>query len=111
MPVLESESPPAAPERWGRMPPPLGRLRGLSRITIDRLSRPQELNGFDPPVRSRVVCASGGKRRGVRLIDLNSLDAYIEAQSATSVETWARAPKKTSPPKACRRRPSKPNKP
>lgn len=49
-----------------------------------------------------------GARRGVRLIDLDSLDAHIEAQSATAIEPWARALQKPSPPKRRQKLKAKP---
>jgi hypothetical protein len=43
---------------------------------MDRLTRPQERNNFDPPVRSQVVKLYG-ERKGVRLINYESLRAYL----------------------------------
>ena len=50
---------------------------GLSRSKLNQLILPNDRNGHSPPVRSKVVCAPG-KRRGVRLIDLQSLMDYLE---------------------------------
>ena len=50
---------------------------GLSRSKLNQLILPSDRNGQSPQVRSKVVCAPG-KRRGVRLIDLQSLMDYLE---------------------------------
>jgi hypothetical protein len=52
----------------------------LSRSSIDRLVRPQECNGFKPPVASRCVRIRGGSRRGTRLISLSSLLEFLGKQ-------------------------------
>jgi hypothetical protein len=72
----------------------------LSRPSLDRLVRPQRCNQFKPPVVSRIVRIHGGKnsRRGVRLILLSSLLAYLEQQP--------RKAQQILPAKAKRGRPS-----
>jgi hypothetical protein len=96
------QNPLLARERWGRLPPEGGRLRTLSRTALDRLTRPSVHNDFDPPVASKVISISGGKRH-IRLIDLDDLDRWIEAQSDSSLDPKP-APKKPSRPKTRRRK-------
>jgi hypothetical protein len=88
MSIPEVEEPPLK-ERWGRMPRPGGRLSGLPLSTIDRLTRPSQYNNYDPPVESKVICITGTKR-GVRLVNLDALDRWIQSQSAESIEAPAR---------------------
>jgi hypothetical protein len=53
-------------------------ITNLSRSSIDRLVRPQECNGFKPPVISRCVRLRGSaSRRGSRLILVSSLLEFI----------------------------------
>jgi hypothetical protein len=51
---------------------------GLGRTQLDLIVRPQPGNNFDPPVKSHVLAARGNAR-GVRLIDVQSLLAYISS--------------------------------
>jgi hypothetical protein len=51
---------------------------GLSRSTLDILTRPQPLNGFKPKVRSKELRQTG-ERNKVRLIDYASLRAYLDS--------------------------------
>ena len=51
---------------------------GLGRTQLDLVTRPQPGNNFDPPVKSHVLAARGNSR-GVRLIDVKSLLAYISS--------------------------------
>ena len=55
-------------------------ITGLSRSSIDRLIRPQECNNFKPPVASRCVRIRDNSRRGIRLISLESLLAFLSKQ-------------------------------
>jgi hypothetical protein len=48
------------------------------RRTLDRLTRPQEFNNYNPPVKSRVVSVTG-TQAGRRLINYRSLMEYIES--------------------------------
>lgn len=57
----------------------------LSRSTMDRLVRPQECNGFKPPVVSRCVRIKGGARRGMRLILLSSLLDFLNRQPSEKI--------------------------
>lgn len=50
----------------------------LSRSTIYELITPRAANGFKPPVASHVVKVSRHAKRGTRLIDRESLLAYIK---------------------------------
>jgi hypothetical protein len=49
---------------------------GLSRSSLDKLTRPQAANHFKPPVKSRLYQQSGVVAK-VRLIDFKSLRAYL----------------------------------
>jgi hypothetical protein len=55
-------------------------ITGLSRSSIDRLIRPQECNDFKPPVASKCVQIRSNSRRGLRLISLESLLAFLKKQ-------------------------------
>jgi len=48
----------------------------LTRTAIDQLVRPQPLNNFRPPVKSRVLKRRNATR-GVRLVEVKSLLDYI----------------------------------
>jgi hypothetical protein len=49
---------------------------GLSRTVLNELILPCEANDFRPPVRS-VVLRKRGAQTGIRLVDLDSLRAYL----------------------------------
>jgi hypothetical protein len=51
-------------------------VSNLTRTAIDQLVRPQPLNNFRPPVKSRVLKARNA-RRGIRLVEVKSLLDYI----------------------------------
>ena len=57
-------------------------VSGLSRSGLNALILPNELNGFEPPVKS-VVLRKPGAIRGVRLIVLDSLREYLLSNIAT----------------------------
>jgi hypothetical protein len=63
---------------------------GLGRTQLDLIVRPQPGNNFDPPVRSHVLAARGNAR-GVRLIDVKSLLAYISSLPGEQPSKKARA--------------------
>jgi hypothetical protein len=71
---------------WIRVPRPGSRcsVTQLSRSTIYQLITPCAANGFKPPVASHVVKASRYAKRGTRLIDRESLLAYIQASDGLS---------------------------
>ena len=50
---------------------------GMSRSMLNNLILPSKENNYNPPVRSKSVVRPG-KTRGTRLIDLDSLKAYVE---------------------------------
>lgn len=52
---------------------------GLKRSYLNLLILPSKENGYRPPVKSFVVHRTRG-RKGVRLIELASLRAYLQAQ-------------------------------
>ena len=68
-----------------RLPKPGFRepFTGLSRSKSNQLILPTKDNGYKPPVRS-VVLRKRGAVRGVRLIFLDSLIAYIREQAISS---------------------------
>lgn len=68
---------PARPE-FIRLPKPrtLCPWTGLSRSKLNELILPSPLNGFRPPVRS-VSLRNRGQIRAVRLVDFDSLMAYL----------------------------------
>jgi hypothetical protein len=49
---------------------------GLSKTTLDMLTRPQKLNDFNPPVKSKLLQQTGAVR-SLRLIDYHSLKQYL----------------------------------
>jgi hypothetical protein len=51
---------------------------GLSRSSLDLLTRPQAENGYKPPVKSRLFRQTGTVSK-VRLIDYQSLKAYLHS--------------------------------
>ena len=63
---------------WLRLPAPCARCRytGLSRSTLNELTIPGPANGGTPPVKS-VVLRRRGALRGTRLINFDSLMAYL----------------------------------
>src|ERR1700674_2609888 len=50
---------------------------GLTRTALDQLTRPQVINDFRPPVRSKIFKMTGQKS-GVKLIDYRSLRIYLD---------------------------------
>jgi hypothetical protein len=58
---------------------------GLSRSGLDQLTRPQEANKFNPPVKSRIV-QQIGTGRGVRLIDFADLLRHLNSLSNQAEE-------------------------
>lgn len=58
---------------------------GLSRSALNALILPTPENDFRPPVRSFVL-RKRGARTGIRLIDFDSLAAYIRAHAEQGVE-------------------------
>jgi hypothetical protein len=76
-----------------RMPAPGKKCpyTGLSRYALDELVRPQVVNGFRPPVESRIM-QKGFSRRVVRLVSYQSLMDYL-----TSLPTEARPPTEVNP--------------
>jgi hypothetical protein len=58
--------------KWGAREP----HTGLSRSALDLLTRPQELNNFQPPVKSKILKMEGNKQ-GIKLVDFGSLRAYL----------------------------------
>jgi hypothetical protein len=56
---------------------------GLSRSALDLLTRPQKENGFNPPVKSRIVKLEKSSR-GVRLIDFQDLLRFVNSLSDRS---------------------------
>jgi hypothetical protein len=63
---------------WLRLPAPRERCpyTGLSRSTLNELTIPGPANGAVPPVKS-VVLRKRGASRGIRLINYDSLMAYL----------------------------------
>jgi hypothetical protein len=63
-----------------RMPPGGARCQhsGLSRSSLDVLVRPQAVNHYKPPVKSRLFRQTGNISK-VRLIDYQSLKAYLNS--------------------------------
>jgi hypothetical protein len=72
---LESALPPAYIRlpKWGQRCP----HTGLTRTALDQLTRPQPINDFQPPVRSKIFKMTGQKS-GVKLIDYRSLRIYLD---------------------------------
>lgn len=64
---------------WLRLPAPGSRCRytGLSRSTLNELTIPGPANDGNPPVKS-VVLRKRGALRGIRLINYDSLMAYLD---------------------------------
>ena len=58
---------------------------GLKRTQLDMVTRPQEGNGFNPPVKSHIFAGKGAKR-GVRLINLESLLSYLSGNAKVHAE-------------------------
>lgn len=71
----------ARPE-WSQLPKSGQRCQttGLSRSAINALILPTKANGFRPPVISRSLKSHKHASRGIRLYNVSSLLAYIEAQ-------------------------------
>ena len=68
-----------APPSYIRLPKWGGRCphTGLTRTALDQLTRPQPINNFKPPVRSKILKVTGQKS-GVKLIDYRSLRIYLD---------------------------------
>ena len=62
-----------------RLPLPNKRcpFTGLSRTTICEICTPSPANNFTPPVKSSVL-KKRGARRGIRIVNYDSLIAYLE---------------------------------
>ena len=77
---------PVKPE-WIRLPLPSARCpyTGLSRTTLTELSVPCEANGRKPPVESKLL-RKRGSLRGIRLLNYDSLMAYLHALPNASDE-------------------------
>jgi integrase len=52
---------------------------GLSRSSLDLLTRPQVVNNFRPPVKSRLMRQTGTSGRTIRLIDFESLVHHLNS--------------------------------
>lgn len=52
---------------------------GLSRSSLDLLTRPQRANNFRPPVKSRLMRQTGISGRTIRLIDFDSLVRHLNS--------------------------------
>lgn len=80
-----SQIPPTKPE-YIRLPKPntLCPYTGLCRSTLRNLSEPCEMNGFRPPVRATTLRLKRGQMRGIRLIDYDSLMAYLKSSFKNS---------------------------
>ena len=81
-PIAAGESAKIRPE-WIRLPR-VGEadpITGLRRSTLNELILPNASNSHKPPVRS-IVLRKPGRARGIRLIDLGSLLAYLNAQDS-----------------------------
>ena len=78
---------------WLRLPRPGQRcpISGLSRSGLVELVRPCERNGYCPPVAARHLRRKGSQR-GVVLIEVASLRAYLDSLP-TLAESYADAPK------------------
>ena len=76
-----SEDIPVRPE-WLRLPAPKGRClyTGLSRSTLCELVVPCAANDYAPPVQSAVL-RKRGAARGIRLVQYDSLMAYLRGLS------------------------------
>jgi len=59
---------------------------GLSRSTLNSCILPSAANGYKPPVHSHVL-RQPGRLRGIRLIDFESLCAYIRSQCDGSIHS------------------------
>jgi hypothetical protein len=84
------ESPPPYPlyirlPPWGEREP----FTGLTRTALDGLTRPQALNNFRPPVRSKIFRATGQKS-GIKLIDFQSLRQYLDSLGDVDQQTEAK---------------------
>jgi hypothetical protein len=67
-------------ERWIRLPHPGAScpFSGLKRTTLTELCVSSSKNDFEPPVRSKLLKKKRAKR-GIRLISLGSLMAFINS--------------------------------
>lgn len=81
------------PAAWLRLPRPGERcpVSALSRSGLVELVRPCERNGYCPPVAARHLRRKGSQR-GVVLIEVASLRAYLDSLP-TLAESYADAPK------------------
>lgn len=71
-----------------RLPKPKSRCpyTGLSRATLYRWITPSYKNGFNPPVRSYCVRTNPKARKGIRWVDMESLEAYIMGNKTDKCE-------------------------
>jgi hypothetical protein len=76
----EPEKPEAPDPLYIRMPrcPNHCPYTSLARSTLDLLVRPQEMNDWNPPVKSKLMRQTGGKPK-IRLIDYRSLKEYLQS--------------------------------
>lgn len=69
---------------WCQLPKPPARcpVTTLSRSKINELILACEANGYRPPVKSASLKSRKGAARGIRIYNVPSLLAWIEAQAA-----------------------------
>lgn len=80
-----------------RLPKPRERdpRHGLTRSFLNEVCLPTEANDFNPPVKSYVLRRKGAKK-GIRLINISSLDSYIAAHEEKSKPAPKSANKKNA---------------
>lgn len=64
------------------LPKPPAKLLGFSRSSLYALITPSKGNGYKPPVHSVSVKTHPHNKRGKRLIDLESLKAFLASQTS-----------------------------
>lgn len=76
-----NQTTPLRPE-WLQLPKSSKRcpVSGLSRSKLNELILPCAANGYKPPVTSKSLKATKWAKRGIRLYNVASLLAWIEAQ-------------------------------
>jgi hypothetical protein len=76
----EPEKPEVPDPLYIRMPrsPAHCPYTSLARSTLDLLVRPQAMNDWNPPVKSKLMRQTGGKPK-IRLINYRSLKEYLES--------------------------------
>lgn len=87
----QATSTPIIRPEWLQLPKSGHRCQvsGMSRSAINSLILPTAANGFKPPVLSRSLKSHKYASRGVRLVNVASLLAYIESQSSGFVAEQA----------------------